>query len=166
MKKISGNLQKGLNKQITAEFEAAYLYLSMANYLENKNFSGMARWFRLQAEEEKEHALKINDFLMQRGIVPDLEEIKTRHHQWTDVSALLNEAYRQECLVSNMIFDLVTQATEDKDFISTAFLQWFVDEQAEEEAQSLALSEKASRVHDNVIGLMILDKEMGSRMFE
>ena len=126
----------------------------------------MAHWFRLQAEEEREHALKINDFLMQRGIVPDLEEIKTRHHQWTDVPALLNEAHRLECLVSNMIFDLVAQATEDKDFISMAFLQWFVGEQAEEEAQSLALSEKANRVHDNVIGLMMLDKEMGSRKEE
>ena len=62
MKEISGKLRNGLNDQITAEFESAYLYLDMANYLESQNFEGMAHWFRLQAKEEKRHALKINDF--------------------------------------------------------------------------------------------------------
>ena len=163
MKAVSEKLKKGLNKQITAEFESAYLYLSMANYLEDQGFAGMSRWFRLQAEEEKNHAVKINDFLMMRKIVPDLDEVKSASGSWNDVIAVLREAYLHECSVSDMIFDLIAQAMEDEDFASVSFLQWFVDEQLEEESQSLALSEKSISLQGNVVGLMLLDSEMGSR---
>lgn len=163
MRAISEKLRNGFNKQITAEFESAYLYLDMANYLEAQNLNGMARWFRLQAEEEKKHAVKINDFLIEREISPDLAEIKAPSVEWIDVPSILDAAYRHECLVSDLIYDLVAQAMEDKDFSSLSFLQWFVDEQVEEESQSLFFSNKARLVADNIGGLMVLDREMGER---
>ncbi|MBR4126221.1 MAG: ferritin [Alphaproteobacteria bacterium] len=163
MKAISDKMKNGLNRQITAEFESAYLYLDMANCLEDRNFSGMARWFRLQADEEKRHALKINDYMLERGLVPELGEITAPRHQWSDEVALLEEAYHHECHVSNMIYDLVAQAMEDKDFASVSFLQWFVDEQVEEEEHSLKWLEKARLFGGNAAGLMILDGKMGKR---
>jgi len=163
MKEISGKLRNGLNDQITAEFESAYLYLDMANYLESQNFEGMAHWFRLQAKEEKRHALKINDFLMERNVVPDLGKIKPTENKWRDATAVLDEAHRHECMVSNMIYDLVAQAMDDKDFASLSFLQWFVDEQVEEEAQSSELLNKARLIDGDIAGLMSLDSLMGAR---
>ncbi|MBO4519884.1 MAG: ferritin [Alphaproteobacteria bacterium] len=163
MKSISKKLQDDLNKQITAEFESAYLYLSMADYLQTQNFDGMARWFRIQADEEREHAMKIHDFMIERTLTPELGEIKPPQHQWSDVKTVLEEAYQHECLVSDMIYDLVAQAMEDKDYASISFLQWFVDEQVEEESQTLTLLEKARLIGNDASGLMVLDQEMGSR---
>ena len=166
MRAMSDKMKNGLNKQLAAEFESAYLYLDMANCLESRNFGGMAHWFRLQAEEEKNHALKINDYLLERDFVPELGEIAAPRHQWSDEVALLEEAYHHECQVSNMIYDLVAQATEDKDFASASFLQWFVDEQVAEEGQSLKWLEKARLFGGNAAGLMMLDGQMGKRMPE
>ncbi len=135
----------------------------MANYLESQNFEGMAHWFRLQAKEEKRHALKINDFLMERNVVPDLGKIKPTENKWRDAAAVLDEAHRHECMVSNMIYDLVAQAMDDKDFASLSFLQWFVDEQVEEEAQSSELLNKARLIDGDIAGLMSLDSLMGAR---
>ena len=114
MKKISGKLIGGLNRQITAEFESAYLYLAMASYLQSQSLNGMAHWFRVQADEEKRHALKINDFMVERNITPELGEIKAPSKQWQGVMSLFDEAYQHECRVSDMIYDLVAQAWKTK----------------------------------------------------
>ncbi|MBR1777053.1 MAG: ferritin [Alphaproteobacteria bacterium] len=163
MKPVSEKLSDGLNKQITAEFESAYLYLAMADFLQGRNFDGMAYWFRKQADEEKTHAMKIHDFLIERHLTPVLGEIKAPNTQWTGVMNVFDEAYQHECLVSSMIYDLVAQAMEDKDYASLSMLQWFVDEQVEEEEQSLALLEKARMIDDVASGLMVLDQQMGAR---
>ncbi len=163
MKKISDKLIGGLNRQITAEFESAYLYLAMASYLQAQSLNGMAHWFRVQADEEKRHALKINDFMVERNITPELGEIKAPSKQWQGVMSLFDEAYQHECLVSDMIYDLVVQGMEDKDFASLSFLQWFVDEQVQEECQSLELLEKVRLIDDVTAGLMVLDQQMGIR---
>lgn len=163
MKKISTDLIDGLNKQITAEFESAYLYLAMADYLHAQNFDGMARWFKKQADEEKRHGLKINDFLIERGVTPVLGEIKAPKKEWDDIISLFDDAYRHECAVSDMIYDLVAQGMEDRDFASLSFLQWFVDEQVEEETQSLSLLKKVHLTDEIAAGLMVLDQQMGAR---
>lgn len=163
MKAVSYKLKDGLNKQIIAEFESAYLYLSMADHLQSENFDGMAHWFRVQAKEEETHAMKIHDYMIERNLKPDLEEIKPPKRQWNDIASLLDEAYHHECLVSDMIYDLVAQAMEDKDFASVSFLNWFVDEQVEEEEQSLALREKARMLGGHIAGIMALDAQMGAR---
>ena len=103
MKKISDKLISGLNRQITAEFESAYLYLAMASYLQSQNLNGMAHWFKVQADEEKKHALKIHDFMVERNITPELGEIKAPSKQWQGVMSLFDEAYQHECRVSDMI---------------------------------------------------------------
>ena len=163
MKAVSYKLKDGLNKQITAEFESAYLYLSMADHLQSGNFDGMAHWFRIQAKEEETHAMKIHDYMIERGLKPELAEIKPPKHQWSDVETVLDEAYRHECLVSDMIYDLVAQAMEDKDFASVSFLNWFVDEQVEEEEQSLMWREKARMLGGHIAAMMALDAQMGAR---
>lgn len=163
MKNISDKLLNKMNKQIAAELASGYLYLAMANYLQAKNFSGMAQWFRIQAEEEKVHGLKINDFLTERGYTPELEEIPGVKAEWKDLEALFAEAYNHECEVSAMIYDMVDMAMEDKDWASVSMLQWFVDEQVEEEAQSLELLEKIKMIDGKPAGLLALDGQMGAR---
>lgn len=163
MKNISEKMIDGLNGQITAEFESAYLYLSMADYLQARGFPGMARWFRAQANEEKAHALKINDFMISRHVTPDLGEIKAPPKSWRNVIALFDGTYRHECQISDRIYDLVAQGMDDRDFAGLSFLQQYVDEQVEEEAQALGWLEKARRSDASPTGLAMLDEQMGSR---
>lgn len=163
MKKISDKLTDGLNKQITAEFESAYLYLAMAGYLQAQGFSGMARWFRAQADEEKRHALKINDFMLERDLTPDLGDIRQPRTDWKDLAGVFDDAYRHECRISHMIYDLVAQGMDDGDFAGLSFLQWFVDEQVEEESKALGWLEKIRFTAGMPAGLMLLDSQMGER---
>ena len=163
MKKISDKLLKKLNEQIAAELASGYLYLGMANHLQAQNFSGMAQWFKVQAEEEKVHGLKINEFLTERGYTPELMDIPAVKGEWKDLEALFAQAYNHECGVSAMIYDLVDIAMEDKDWASVSFLQWYVDEQVEEEAQSLDLLEKIKMIDGKPAGLLALDAQMGAR---
>lgn len=101
--------------------------------------------------------------MVERNITPELGEIKAPSKQWQGVMSLFDEAYQHECQVSDMIYDLVAQGMEDKDFASLSFLQWFVDEQVQEECQSLELLEKVRLIDDVTAGLMVLDQQMGIR---
>lgn len=161
--RISEKLVKALNEQIKAELDSAYLYLGMANWLQGKNFAGMAHWFRVQAREEQEHAMKIHDYLIERDEIPVLLPVAAPETKWGSVAEVFKEAYDHECDVTKMIYDLVDAAAADKDHASASMLQWFVDEQVEEEAQSLELAETSKMIGDSVSGLMVLDQRLAAR---
>ncbi len=161
--RISENLQKALNDQIKAELDSAYLYLGMANWLQGKNFSGMAHWFRVQAKEEQEHAMKIHDYLISRGVTPVLLSVEAPKTNWNSVADVFKKAYEHECDVTKMIYDLVDMATADKDYAGISMLQWFVNEQVEEEAQSCELAETSAAIGESLSGLMVFDQRLGAR---
>jgi ferritin len=160
---LKSNVQDALNNQVHAEIASSYLYLSMAAHFESRNFHGMAQWMHVQAREEWGHAMKIFQHLVDRGGQVVLQQIEAPKAQWGSVLEVFEDSYRHECQVTGRIHGLVKLATTESDFASLAFLQWFVSEQVEEEAQTQLIVEKLKMMGDGNIGLFILDGELGKR---
>ena len=162
---ISKKMEKALNEQVNAELFSAYLYLSMEAYFKSLNLNGFANWMRVQTQEEVTHAMKIYDFIDERGGRITLKAIDGPETKWDSPLAVFNAVYEHEQKVTSLINNLVNLAIEEKDHASNTFLQWFVNEQVEEEAsadqvvQQLKLMEKAPG------GLFLLDRELAQRVF-
>jgi ferritin len=160
---LKPNVQDALNAQINAELASSYLYLAMAAHFESRNFRGLAAWMQVQAREEHGHAMKIFAQVLERGGRVTLKAIEAPKAEWASVLEVFEDAYRHECKVTGLIHGLLKLAIAETDFASQAFLQWFVTEQVEEEAQTLAIVEKLKMMGDGNIGLFILDAELGKR---
>jgi ferritin len=160
---LSQKLQDGLNGQLNFELYSAYVYLSMANYLESLNLKGMAHWMDLQAREELEHAGKFITHINDRGGRVLLRQIDGPKTEWASPLDAFEEAYRHECEVSARINGLVDLSINEKDHAANAFLQWFVTEQVEEEANVLEIVEKLKMVGDRATALFMIDRELSKR---
>jgi len=161
--KITQKMVKALNKQINAELYSSYIYLSMAAYFEANNWLGFAQWMKVQAREENIHAMKIYDYVFERGGRVILSEIKAPASNWKSPLDAFMVAYAHELKVTGMINDLLKVAKDEKDTATASMLQWFIDEQVEEEASALLIVDKLRMIKDAVQGLFMLDKELGER---
>lgn len=160
---IDKELEKAINEQINAELYSAYLYLSMAAYFENTNLKGFANWMSVQAKEELEHALKFYSFLNERGGRVILLEVKKPETEWDSPLAVFEHIYEHEKGVTERIYNLVDLATSKKDHATKSMLNWFVDEQVEEEALANEIVEILKRVKDSPNALFMLDSKLGAR---
>lgn len=160
---LSDKVLAAMNKQINAEIHSAYIYLSMAAYFEAEGFSGMAHWMRHQSEEEVEHAMKFFDYIHERRGRVILEPIAAVPTEWESPLAVFEAALAHEEKVSAMIFDIVNLAVADKDHASVSFLNWFVDEQVEEEASADAIVTKLKIAGNTPQALLFLDAQLGQR---
>ena len=160
---ISEKMEKALNEQVNAELYSAYLYLSMAAYAEAKNFRGIAHWLKIQAKEELGHAMKIFNFIYERGGKVTLKEIKQPPTEWSNFTELFKEVYEHEKHVTELINNLVKMAKEENDYATEVFLNWFVEEQVEEEDQARTIYEKLKMAGENVNALFFIDRELGMR---
>lgn len=159
----SPGLQKAMNDQIRKEFESAYIYLSMAAWMEDQNLPGFAAWLRLQAREESTHAMKIFDHLIDRGCRVALQPLAGPPTDFTSSLHVFQEVKKHEEKVTRSINDLYGLALDDRDYASQVFIQWFITEQVEEEKNSSQVLESVRRVGDNQAALVMLDRELGSR---
>ena len=159
----SKNLQKAMNDQIRKEFESAYIYLSMAAWMEDQNLPGFAAWLRLQAREESTHAMKIFDHLIDRGCRVELQPLAGPPTDFKSSLHVFQEVKKHEEKVTKSINDLYGLALDDRDYASQVFIQWFITEQVEEEKNSSQVLESVRRVGDNQAALVMLDRELGSR---
>ncbi|MGO9121901.1 MAG: ferritin [Desulfomonilaceae bacterium] len=162
---ISSRIQEAFNKQLNAELYSAYLYLSMAAYFESINLRGFANWMRCQVQEEIVHAMKFNDFIVERGGRVTLMQIEGPPTKWASPLNAFEEAYRHEQKVTGLINDLVNIAIEEKDHASNAFLQWFVTEQVEEESSADGVVQKLKLAGDHGGGMFMIDQELAARVF-
>ena len=153
------------NKQINAEMYSAYLYLSMEAYFQSINLTGFANWMRTQTQEEMMHAMKIYDFVFERGGKVTLEAIDKPPFSWDSPLAAFKEVLKHEQHVTSLINDLVDLAIKEKDHATNIFLQWFVTEQVEEEASADAVIQRLKLAKDNASGLFMIDAELGQRVF-
>ncbi len=163
---LSEKMQAELNKQINAELYSAYLYLAMSAYFESEDLPGMAQWMRLQYEEEVVHALKFYDYIHERRGRVLLAPIEAVQTEWESPLAVFEAALAHEQHVTALIHALVKLATEEGDYATQSFLQWFVDEQVEEEASADAVVQQLRRVGDSASLLFLLDRELGQRQAE
>ncbi len=162
---ISKKIEKALNKQINAEFYSAYLYLSMSSYLNDINLTGFSNWMRVQFDEEQFHAMKFYDYILERGGSVKLESIDKPPHKWNGIIDIFEETLKHEQEVTTMINDLMDLAIKEKDHATVNFLQWFIDEQVEEEASVDELLSQLKLVEGKGSGLFMLDRESKQRTF-
>ncbi len=160
---ISKKIEKALNNQINAELFSSYLYLSMAAYSSSINMNGAAKWFKAQAKEELEHAMKFYLYIEERGGRVVLEAVKEPKKEWKSLEEAFKEAYEHEKYISSRINKLMELAISERDFATQSFLNWFVDEQVEEEASTLEVYEKLKMVRDYKGGLFMIDRELSQR---
>lgn len=162
---IGKKMEKAINEQINAELYSAYLYLSMVAYFESVNLTGCATWMRAQTQEEIVHAMKMYDFINERGGRVILKAIETPPSEWDSALAAFEAAYAHEQIVTGLINDLVNLAVAEKDHATNSFLQWFVTEQVEEETSADNVVQNLKMAQDAPGALFMLDRELGQRVF-
>ena len=160
---ISKEMTEALNAQIQAEMQSAYLYLSMAAWYEANDLAGFAHWMRKQYHEEVEHAMKMFDYLNERGGRVELRAIEAPKREWEDLRDVFRNTYEHEKSVTQMIYRIVDRAAEEKDYASVEFLNWFVKEQVEEEDTASTILAKLEKIGDCTAGLLALDAQLGAR---
>lgn len=161
---ISQKLQDAMNSQIQAELYSAYLYLSMSAYCESKNLGGFAHWMKMQYQEETSHAMKFMDYLQERGGTVALKAIEAPPTEFGTPLELFEQTLAHEIHVTNLINKLYEAALEEKDYAAQIFLQWFINEQVEEEASATAVLERLKIIGDKSTGaILYLDKELRKR---
>ena len=160
---LSAKMQKALNTHLNEELYSSYFYLSMAAYFEAKNLKGFANWFRVQSIEEQMHGMKFFDFILQKGSKVTLTEIGSPKIEWKSISEVFTDTLKHEQKITSLINKLVEVAMLEKDFATNNFLQWFVTEQVEEEANVEEIIQKIEMIGDNKSGLYMLDNELGAR---
>lgn len=156
---------EALTEQVNKELYSAYLYMAMEQYLEDQDMSGMANWMYQQALEERFHARKMMKYLNSRGEKVVLKQIDAPKVEWNSVKEVFDDVLEHEQFVTNSINDIQGIAVDIKDYATMNFLQWFIDEQVEEEEAATDLIKQLKLIGDNGYGLLMLDKEMAQRSF-
>ncbi len=162
---ISKTMEDAINKQINKEFFSAYLYLSMSAYVESIGLKGFANWLKVQYEEEMFHAMKFYDYLLERGGRVILDSIEKPKTEWNSILNVFEEAYEHEQFITKSINELMDLAISEKDYASVSLLQWYVNEQVEEESTFLDIVEKLKLIGDDKRGLFMMDKDMAQRTY-
>jgi ferritin len=160
---LSSKLQDAFNRQINAELYSSYLYLSMAAHFEAQDFKGMAHWMRLQADEERAHAMRIFDFINDRSGRVALTQIEAPKAEWKSPLEVFEDSYKHEQKITGMINELMGLVAVEKDGAGHDFLEWFCREQVEEESQVQLIVAQLKLVADSGVGLYMIDQELGKR---
>ncbi len=162
---LSEKLQQLINEQIQKEFYSAYLYLSFEAYFTSRNLSGFAHWFRVQAMEERDHALIFFNFLNQVGGRVKLQPMDAPEWDFQSIEEVMKKQLEHERYVTQSIYNIVDQAAEEHDHKTSSFLKWFIDEQVEEEESAEENLSKVQLVENDGRGILMLDKEMAARVY-
>jgi len=163
---INKPMQDAMNEQINKEMFSSYLYLSMAAYFEGKNLPGFANWMRLQADEEREHAMKFYDFILERGGRVELKAIEAPKSEWNSNLEVVEEVAAHEAKVTASINDLYELALKEKDYPSQIMLQWFITEQVEEENNAAEIVASLKMIEARETAVLQLDHKLAKRTGE
>jgi len=160
---LSKTLEKALNEQINNEYYSAFLYLSMASHFENINMLGMANWMRMQYEEEIMHAMKIFDMIIGMEGQVVLKQVDSPPTKFDSVLSVFEQTLDHERNVTKMINDIYSIARKESNYAVQSALQWFIDEQVEEEKSVLEIVNQLKMIGDETTPLLMLDSKLGSR---
>jgi len=160
---IGKAMQDAMNDQINKELFSSYLYLSMAAYFENKNLMGFAHWMRVQEGEEREHAMKFYDFILERGGQVVLKAIGAPATTWNSNLELFREVAKHEGEVTASINTLYELALAEKDYPAQVMLQWFINEQVEEEKNAAEVVANLELIEERGTAMLMLDHNLAKR---
>ncbi len=161
---INKKIEEALNKQINEELYSAYLYMSMASHFDAANLQGLGNWMKTQAEEEMAHAYRFYHYINERGGRAKLGAIAAPPVEWASPLKAFQDALEHERHITSCINALMDLAISEKDHATNLMLQWYVNEQVEEEAIAGEIIEKIKLVGDSGQALYLLDKELGVRV--
>lgn len=162
---LSEKLLDALNQQIKHELYAAHLYMSMAAYCAGQDLDGCTNFFLVQAEEERFHAMKFFNFINDKDGKIKFDALENPYTEYDSILHVFQEALKHEKLVTSKIYDLMDIATQEREYATISFLNWFVDEQVEEEATFGALVQKFKAAINDESMLLLLDTELAKRTF-
>jgi ferritin len=160
---IGKAMQDLMNEQINKELFSSYLYLSMAAYFEERNLAGFAHWMRVQEAEERVHAMKLYDFILERGGVVTLKAIEAPKTEWKSSLEVAEEVAAHEAKVTASIHALYELALKEKDYASQVMLQWFISEQVEEEKNAAEIVANLKLIEERGTAVLMLDHQLAKR---
>jgi ferritin len=163
---LSQSLQEALNDQVKNEFYSAYVYLSMSSWFDDQGLPGFARWMRVQYQEELAHGLRIFDFINDRDGRALVYGFDSPPAHWKSPLDVFESSYAHEQKVTGMINSLYTLAVQEKDYPTQVLMQWYINEQVEEEKNAKLIVDQLRHAGDSGAALLILDRELGSRQPE
>lgn len=162
---LSPTIQDALNAQINAELWSAYLYLSMAMHFEAEGRPGIANWYKVQYQEENAHAEILRNYVNARGGRVELKAIESVPTRWDSELAAFQATLEHEQKVTALINNLYALAEGEKDYATRGRLEWFVNEQVEEEDNCRQLIDRLNLVGDNGLALYTFDQELSTRTY-
>ena len=160
---ITKKMAKELNEQMNKEFYSAYLYLSMSAYCSKKDFTGAASWFLLQYQEELQHATRFYNYLIEQDATVSLKTIEKPQKKFGSLLETYQQSLAHEQMMTSTLNELSNKALNDKDHATYNLLQWFINEQVEEESTVSEIISKLKLVKDDGYGLLMVDNELGKR---
>lgn len=163
---MNPTIQEAINQQINLEFSSAYAYLAMSAHFEASGLPGCATWMRQQAQEEVTHAMRLFDFMHDRNTPVALQPINAPRHEFGSPREVFENALHHEQKVTQSIHNLYGLATENHDYATRVMLEWFINEQVEEEKTVQGILDEFALVGDNKVALFMIDKELGARQAE
>ena len=162
---LSEKLTKALNEQVNAEYYSAYLYLSMSACADQFGLKGIAHWLFAQAQEEMAHGTNMYQYILERGAKPVLGKIEEPSSDFADVNKIFEMVLEHEQHVTERINKIATIAMEEHDHACYQFIMWYVNEQVEEESSVSDVLGKVQMIGEDKGLLLVLDKELGARVF-
>jgi ferritin len=162
---LTKKLEDAINSQINKELFSAYYYLAMSAYCASKDLDGFQNFFYVQYQEETFHAMKLYNYLLERGGNVVLGAIEKPPADFKSPLDVFEKTYEHEQVVTASINNLMDLAIKENDHATVSLMKWYVDEQVEEEANVSKLTNKMKLVGDNVGGLFIIDAELKARVF-
>ena len=161
---LGKKMQDLMNNQIQAEIYSANMYLAMSVYCEAQNFKGAGNWLKIQYNEEISHAMKFVNYILERGGEVEIKAIDAPPVKYGSLLKVFEEVLAHEKKVTALIHNLYEVALKEKDYAAQVFLQWFIEEQVEEEANASEILGKLEMVGEkNINGVMYVDKELARR---
>lgn len=160
---ISKTLEKAINKQINEELASAYIYLDFSTQAAEMGFDGAANWFMMQWQEELIHTMKLKDYVIDRDGSVKLFDIKKSAEKMDSLLAMFQESYKHECYISKCINELYGMARDENDYSTQSMLQWFINEQVEEESSVKQVVDQLKMIGDSGATMVLFDKELGGR---
>jgi ferritin len=163
---LSPKLQSAINAQINLELASSYAYLAMASHFDANSLPGMSNWMRVQSEEERAHAMKLYDHMGDRGGQVVLQAIPAPNHDFATPLAVFESALHHEQTVTKSIHNLYALAVAENDYPAQVMLQWFINEQVEEEKNAMTAIDQLKMAAGNPSAILMLDQLFGARTAE
>ncbi|MBM7095257.1 MULTISPECIES: ferritin [Alteribacter] len=162
---VSKELVKELNEQMNYEFYSAHIYLATAAYCSNESLDGFANFFLAQAEEERYHAMKFYNFIIDMGARAVVDELPKPNRDFSSVLDAFEKSLQHEKDVTARIYKLADRALDEREHATMTFLNWFIEEQVEEEATFDSIIQKLKRIENDSNAFYMLESELGKRTF-